>query len=837
MSGKAGSIVVELLALTGSFETDTNRATKNAERRFKEMQKTASAAGDRMKNAFVGVFAGLSAGAVLTKFTQESIAAQNEQAQLAAALRSTGEAAGFGIDRLNAMAEGMALKSTFGAGDINTAQARLLSYTGVVGEQFPRALQAAIDMATRLGTDVPAAAEAVGKALDSPKDGLSALSKQGFRFTEDQKALVERLQETGRTAEAQSIVLTALESAYGGAAEAARNTFGGALAGLGEQLNSLMTGSDGSLDGATASINNLTKALADPKVATAFGTFTGWMADLASGAALGAANLIAFAAAKNKVELLSGNSKTAEQTSAFLLGQLEESTKRIELLDRAAKVDPSNPMRIKALDAERERWKRLAEQRQAATDALKPALVPGLDPTDFYSLDANGIKTFDAAGEAARAKARKEAEEARKRAGQQADARAKQEQEAAAAFIRSLNEQLILIGRVGEEEELRGKIAAGTVKFTSEAQKEEALGIARRIDATKALAEQQKLQAEFEAQLRAERMQAATESARSIDALVASNRAITEEIELIGLSEEAQRAIARARESSTIALKEEQLARLQNSLQTTAEMANLEEEIRLLKERRELGDRKVAALIGEKEVQDAKAFTTGLETDLKSAFQAAFNDSENPLQAFGKSLQSVIFNRASSALASALLDGTGGGGGGLFGLFKTAAGLIGGLSGSPAAPSGASFGDYSTLGTGGGGGGLGLKLKFSAGGYTGDGGKYAPAGIVHRGEYVINAESTRRVGRRFLDGLNGYASGGYVGAPPLAGGSGGRAVEVHNYGGAVIDVVQDDEERIKIIVDERMGHNLPGMMGREMARNNSPAQRSTQRAFNIQKKR
>ncbi|WP_367232257.1 phage tail tape measure protein [Comamonas kerstersii] len=57
---------------------------------------------------------------------------------------------------------------------------------------------------------------------------------------------------------------------------------------------------------------------------------------------------------------------------------------------------------------------------------------------------------------------------------------------------------------------------------------------------------------------------------------------------------------------------------------------------------------------------------------------------------------------------------------------------------------------------------------YAAGGYTGDGGKYEPAGIVHRGEYVINAESTRKLGLGYLNRLNGYASGGYVGAPPAA---------------------------------------------------------------------
>jgi len=51
---------------------------------------------------------------------------------------------------------------------------------------------------------------------------------------------------------------------------------------------------------------------------------------------------------------------------------------------------------------------------------------------------------------------------------------------------------------------------------------------------------------------------------------------------------------------------------------------------------------------------------------------------------------------------------------------------------------------------------------FANGGYTGSGGKYEPAGIVHKGEYVIDAASTRRIGVSNLNRLRGYADGGLV---------------------------------------------------------------------------
>ena len=66
-------------------------------------------------------------------------------------------------------------------------------------------------------------------------------------------------------------------------------------------------------------------------------------------------------------------------------------------------------------------------------------------------------------------------------------------------------------------------------------------------------------------------------------------------------------------------------------------------------------------------------------------------------------------------------------------------------------------------------GGIGSLFGFADGGFTGHGGKYEPAGIVHRGEYVIDAATVGRVGRGFFDGLRGYADGGFVTMPNTSG--------------------------------------------------------------------
>jgi phage-related minor tail protein len=71
---------------------------------------------------------------------------------------------------------------------------------------------------------------------------------------------------------------------------------------------------------------------------------------------------------------------------------------------------------------------------------------------------------------------------------------------------------------------------------------------------------------------------------------------------------------------------------------------------------------------------------------------------------------------------------------------------------------------------GGGTGLFGMLFGFADGGYTGDGGKYQPAGVVHKGEYVLSKQATRRAGVANLDALHaslkGYSAGGYVGPAP-----------------------------------------------------------------------
>ena len=473
----AGSIIIDLLMRTGSFETDTQRATKKAEKNFKEMQKQAEDAAKKISTAFTGLFTGALFGVgvsqLFSKFIEETKGAQDEQAQLAAALKATGQAAGYSIGQLNNMASEFAGKSVFSEGDINRAQTRLLSYTGIVGEQFPKALQSTIDTAQRMGMTVEQAAETVGRALDIPSAGLASLSKQGFRFTEDQKNLVKQLESTGQTAKAQQIILDALQSSYGGAAEAARHTLGGALQALQNQIDSLMTGDDGSVNGLTEAVNDLTDLLGGEDTKQAFAIFLQGMADIATKAVELATDLITLTEkAGGFVEMLGAFSSPGaigdlfRSNSESIKAAQEELSKLAAMQERlnngTQKWNDYNQKSLdvakKAAEARLTYYQRQANREEAAvfgayknvgeTGGSSVPTMPAITVTSSSPTTKNTKKQIDE--------------------GQK--------------LIDQLQKQIDLTGELTEREKLQIQIQQGYVTFRTQVQKQEALAAADTLD-------------------------------------------------------------------------------------------------------------------------------------------------------------------------------------------------------------------------------------------------------------------------------------------------------------------------------------------------------------------
>jgi hypothetical protein len=219
------------------------------------------------KEELAGLAAGFGAVMVIQKFIGETSSATIAQAQLAAVLKSTQGASGQTVDSLNEHAGALARLTAFEDDAITSAQVLLLSFNKIADDTFPRATQAVLDLATLMAAgsggvpDLKSAAVQVGKALQDPILGVTALSRAGVQFSEAQRETIKQLVEQNRLYDAQTIVLEELRVQTGGQAEALRETFGGAVQGLMNDVNNLFELSDVNASNAALSINNLRDAI------------------------------------------------------------------------------------------------------------------------------------------------------------------------------------------------------------------------------------------------------------------------------------------------------------------------------------------------------------------------------------------------------------------------------------------------------------------------------------------------------------------------------------------------------------------------------------------------
>jgi hypothetical protein len=179
--------------------------------------------------SLMATMAPLLAGTAIIGFVKSSTAAYDKQAKaeasLQATLKSTGAVAGKTFGDLTAMASELQKKTLFGDEETIGAQSLLLTFTKVRGAIYDKAIPAIQDMATKMAGDGPAdlkgATIQIGKALNDPIKGISALSKAGIQFSDSQKSMIESMVKSGDIAKAQEVILKELETQFGGSAEAA----------------------------------------------------------------------------------------------------------------------------------------------------------------------------------------------------------------------------------------------------------------------------------------------------------------------------------------------------------------------------------------------------------------------------------------------------------------------------------------------------------------------------------------------------------------------------------------------------------------------------------------
>lgn len=229
MAAVIGSLRAVLSMSMVEFAQDAGKAGDVVEKfasRFKAVGQRIAATGTRMSVAITAPFVALAITS--SKAATES---NKAMADVEAALASMGNRSGKTAGELQQSAKALQDLSLADDDDIlKQVTANLLTFGNVAGTVFDRAQQLALDMSERLGDDLKSSAIRLGKALNDPVKGITALQRVGVQFTASQKDMIKTLVKSGRGIEAQGMILDELQRQFGGAALAARKADPGAAA-------------------------------------------------------------------------------------------------------------------------------------------------------------------------------------------------------------------------------------------------------------------------------------------------------------------------------------------------------------------------------------------------------------------------------------------------------------------------------------------------------------------------------------------------------------------------------------------------------------------------------
>jgi hypothetical protein len=228
--------------------TGFDKLTRELDRLNTPMEKIGAVSRTLAPAAIIGLTAlsGMAVGAV--RAAEEAQIANNRLDSVADSMGLFGTNTKTVTDRLKAFADETSKKIAVDDELILSTQAQLMSFkdlaitAGTTGGAFDRATVAAFDMAAVFGGTGEDNAIKLGKALGNPVEGVTALTRVGILFTEEQKKMIETLVASGDVLGAQELILKEVETQSGGAAEATATDSAKMSIAFGEMAEAIGTG-------------------------------------------------------------------------------------------------------------------------------------------------------------------------------------------------------------------------------------------------------------------------------------------------------------------------------------------------------------------------------------------------------------------------------------------------------------------------------------------------------------------------------------------------------------------------------------------------------------------
>lgn len=222
----AATVAVDLIARTDQFAAAMKETTQKA-------KEVGEALKDIGKNMSMFVTAPIVGGFALATMAADKQA--EAEAKLAAVIKATGGAAGITAEEIKTLASQLQRTTTFGDETTIAGAAVLLTFKSIRNELgegnqvFNRAVTVGQDLAALMGGDLQGSMVMLGKALEDPIQGVSALRRVGVGLSEQQTNLIKTMMKANDVVGAQKIVLEALESQVGATAAEMAATVGGQM--------------------------------------------------------------------------------------------------------------------------------------------------------------------------------------------------------------------------------------------------------------------------------------------------------------------------------------------------------------------------------------------------------------------------------------------------------------------------------------------------------------------------------------------------------------------------------------------------------------------------------
>ena len=221
MAEKIGGIYAEAELKTAKYEQSLKKAQRDTEKSADKMGNSFKRIAQQVGLVVASLMALRGAVRVIADFVKHAREQELAVRKVEQALKATGNAAGVTSKELQRVASRLQTISNFGDEEIlDNVTANLLTFKQVSGDTFLRAQELVLDLSAALGQDLQSSAIMVGKALNDPILGLTALRRVGIQLSKENEELIKTYVELGNVTKAQGLILDELAGQFGGQAEA-----------------------------------------------------------------------------------------------------------------------------------------------------------------------------------------------------------------------------------------------------------------------------------------------------------------------------------------------------------------------------------------------------------------------------------------------------------------------------------------------------------------------------------------------------------------------------------------------------------------------------------------